>query len=90
MEKIERDLKCQNLLDEVSNDTVIGKIQSKLPIEIEKKWSEIEYDEKLLEKTSKERFTRLIKFLIKYKEIVEKRSTDVKVSSGKTFTRFVT
>ena len=61
LEKIERDLKCQNLLDEVSNATVIGKIQSKLPIEIEKKWSEIEYDEKLLEKSSKDRFTRLMK-----------------------------
>ena len=48
LEKIELDLKCQNLLDEVSNATVIGRIQSKLSIEIEKKWSKIEYDEKLL------------------------------------------
>ena len=53
LEKIERDLKAQSLLDEVSNASVIGKIQSKLPIEIEKKWSEIEYDEKLLKKSSK-------------------------------------
>ena len=76
LEKIEQDLNCQNLLHEVSNATVIGKIQSKLPIEIEKKWSKIEYDEELLEKSSKDRFTRLMKFLAKYKEIVENRSTD--------------
>ena len=73
----------------MSNVTVIGKIQSKLPIEIGKKWSEIEYDKKLLEESSKDRFTRLMKFLAKYKEIVENRSTDVKISIGKTFTSFV-
>ena len=32
VEFVERDLKAQSLLDEVSNATVIGKIQSKLPI----------------------------------------------------------
>ena len=85
-----RDLKCQNLLSEVSNATVIGKIQSKLPIEIEKKWSQVEYDVSLLEKSSTDRFTRLMKFLTKYKEIVENRSPDVKAGSGKTFTIFVT
>ena len=90
LEKIERDLKCQNLLDEVSNASVIGKIQSKLPIEIEKKWAEIEYDEKLLEKSSKDRFSRLMTFMAKYKEIVENRAPDVKMVSGKTFTSFVT
>ena len=36
LEKIERDLKCQNLLCEVSNAAFIGKIQSKLQIEIKK------------------------------------------------------
>ena len=36
LEKIEQDLECQNLLSEVSNATVIGKIQSKLPLEIGK------------------------------------------------------
>ena len=83
-------MKCQNLLDEVSNASVIGKIQSKLPIEIEKKWSEIEYDEKLLEKSSKDRLTRLMKFLAKYREIVVNRAPDMKPSIGKTFTSFVT
>ena len=47
LEKNVRDLTCQNLLNEVSNAAVVGKIQSKLRIEIEKKWSEIEYDERL-------------------------------------------
>ena len=42
-----------------------------------------------MEKSSKDRFTRLMKFLAKYKEIVENRSTDVKISIGKTFTSFV-
>ena len=41
LDKIKRDLECQNLLIGVSNGTVIGKIQSKLPIEIEKKWSQV-------------------------------------------------
>ena len=34
LDKIKRDLECQNLLIGVSNGTVIGKIQSKLPNEI--------------------------------------------------------
>ena len=90
LEKIKRDLKCQNLLCKVSNAAVIGKIQSTLPIEIEKKWSEVEYDENLLEQSSQNRFPRLMKFLAKYKEIMENRLPDVKTGSGKTFTSFVT
>ena len=63
----------QKLLSEVSNATVIGKIQSKLPLETGKKCSEVEYDEGLLKKSSTDRFTRLMKLPAKYKEIIENR-----------------
>ena len=52
--------------------------------------SEVEYDENLLVKSSSNRFSRLMKFLAKYKEIIENRSPDIKAGSGKTFTSFVT
>ena len=44
----------------------------------------------LEEKSSKDRFERLMKFLVKYKTIVENRSPDVRSSSSKTFTSYVT
>ena len=56
----------------------------------EKNRSEVELDENLLVKSSSNRFSRLMKFLAKYIEIIENRSPDIKAGSGKTFTSFVT
>ena len=70
------------MIDEVANATIIGKLESKLPIVINQKWSDIVIEEKYNEKSSKDKFENFMKFLAKKKEVVEYQISDARSSGG--------
>ena len=82
LERINRDLTTVKMIDEVANATIIGKLESKLPIVINQKWSDIVIEEKYNEKSSKDKFENFMKFLAKKKEVVEYQISDARSSSG--------
>ena len=82
LEKVERDLRSENLLNEIMNGAIIGKLESKLPVVIKNKWAELNIEEDLDQKSSEERFKRLMNFLDQQKRIVEFQSGEARQSSG--------
>ena len=82
LERINRDLTTVKMIDEVANATIIGKLESKLPIVINQKWSDIVIEEKYNEKSSKDKFENFMKFLAKKKEVVEYQISDARSSEG--------
>ena len=92
LEKIQRDLTTVNCLEEISNSTIIGKLEFKLPMDIKKKWADIVIDEKLSKKTTTEKFTRFMAFLNTSKEKIKYLTSEARFSSvgNKDETCFVT
>ena len=53
MEKIQRDLKALNLVEEIANSAMIGKLEAKLPHLVYRDWSKEVIDADLNKKPSK-------------------------------------
>ena len=71
LEKIQRDLLTLDQLSEIANTSVLSKLESKLPSQINYDWTDKVVEEKLSAKTSKEKFTIFMAFLKKAKEKVK-------------------
>ena len=71
LERIKFNMSTIDCLEEISNFTVIGKLENMLPSNISQRWVETVIDEKLTNKSSKEMFTRLMSFLDTSKEMVK-------------------
>ena len=70
-EKIEegkRNLEAINLLSEISNETIIAKLESKLPDNVMRLWLDTLFKDDLVNKDSKVKFEHLMKHLTKCKE----------------------
>ena len=71
LEKIQRDLLTLDQLSEIANTSVLSKLESKLPSQINYDWTDKVIEEKLSAKTSKDKFTIFMEFLKKAKEKVK-------------------
>ena len=71
LEKIQRDLKALNLVEEIANSAMIGKLEAKLPHLVYRDWSKEVIDTDLNKKPSKLKFEHLMEFLIKTKKQVK-------------------
>ena len=95
MEKIQRDLKALNLVEEIANSAMIGKLEAKLPHLVYRDWSKEVIDADLNKKPSKLKFEKLMEFLIKTKKQVkylgaESRQGSSSMAKSQTNTCFVT
>ena len=90
--RIQRDLNTINGLDQVSVSPIIGKLESKLPSNMNEKWIDIVIEEELTEKSTKEMFSRFMSFLNKAKEKIKYLISEARHSStgNKAQTCFVT
>ena len=71
LERLNKDLETVNLVDQVANATVIGKLESKLPPVVEQEWIKRVIYEDLDDGSFKEKFEDFMKFLQKHKDMVE-------------------
>ena len=90
LEKIKLDLETLEIIGEIANSTVIGKLESKLPTLISIDWSKVVTEEEIDAKTSKEKFERFMKFLKLSKQRIEYLTADARYSSGGGITKSVT
>ena len=67
IEKMLRDVEAVNHREELSNEVVMTKIEDKMPEIIQDKWSDVVVDEELENVSSSVKFTRMMKFLEKFK-----------------------
>lgn len=81
VERIVRDLTSDGLLQEISNNVVISELESKLPIKIAERWSELNIEKDLANKLSSERFKELMSFLDRHKKVVKFHSNDARQPS---------
>ena len=82
LEKINRDLITVNMMEEVANATVIGKLESKLPPVINQEWTKKVINEELDKSTSKAKFDQFMSFLSKHKEMVKYQSSESRLASN--------
>ena len=82
LEKIHRDLKTVEMVEEVANTTVIGKLESKLPTVINQEWTKAVINEEHDKKSSKVKFEMFMKFLAKHKEMVKYQMSDTRQAAG--------
>ena len=68
---MERDVKAVDHRDEMANEGIMTKIEDKMPTTVQDKWSDIVVDEDLENSPSSAKFTRLMKFLGKFKDKAE-------------------
>ena len=93
LEKIQKDLEALNLKGEISNSTVIGKIEQKLPSIVQRDWTKKVVVEELENKGSDEKFEELMIFLEITKKQVEYVANESRQGSGvlsRSQTNFVT
>ena len=93
LERIHRDLTTVKMIEEVANATVIGKLESKLPVVVNQEWTRAVIKEKYDKKLSKEKYEYFMKFLAEQKEMVKYHMSDARSSVGhktQTQTSFVT
>ena len=69
LERIERDLASLNQLGEIANTSILSKLEAKLPSRINQIWTKKVVEEKLLKKTSQEKFAAFMHFLKEAKEM---------------------
>ena len=98
VEQMKLDLEGLNLLEELANHTNISELESKLPHNISVKWVEKVVNDKLNEKSSKDKFSVFMKYLNDAKKMVdyhisqnasggcEKSTTQVSFVMGTTLT----
>ena len=75
-------MEADGLLSEVMNATVLGKLESKLPVIIKNEWAKLNIMEELDLKSSEVRFVRFMKFLDQQKRIVKFQSGESRQSTG--------
>ena len=102
LEQMKLDLDGLNLLDEIANHMHISEIESKLPHNISVEWVKKVFNDKLNEKSSKDKFSVLMKYLNDAKRMVDyhisqnasggctKSTTQTSFVMGTTFTAKVT
>ena len=93
LEKIQKDLEALNLLGEIANSTVIGKIEQKLPSIVQRDWTKKVVIEELEDKSSDDKFVKLMAFLEITKRQVEYVANESRQGSGvlnRSQTNFVT
>ena len=82
IEKIERDLNTLSQLSEIANSSVLSKLESKLPTQINHDWAEKVIKETLFKKTSEEKFEAFMQFLKDAKDMT-KYSQSLPTNIGK-------
>ena len=82
LEKIQRDLKALDLVEEIANSAMIGKLEAKLPHLVYRDWSKEVIDIDLNKKPSKLKFKKLMEFLIKTKKQVKYLGSESRQNSG--------
>lgn len=92
LEKICWDLEALKLEGEIANSTVIGKLESKLPVLVARDWTKKVIDKYLGEKPSKVVFKEFMTFLTKTRKQVEYQASETRQGSGQAqaMTSFVT
>ena len=92
MLKIKRDLTEVNKLSIISNPSVIGEIELKLPFKVREKWGDVKIEKSLGEADDSVIFPEFIKYLetarYKYKEYVSE--ADIAIAEKKPFTAYCT
>ena len=71
LEKIERDLETVNLISEIANTSVLSKLESKLPSQVNHDWTQKVIRDKLCKQTSKQKFDTFMMFLRETKEMTK-------------------
>ena len=84
LEKIQRDLKALDLIEEIANSAMIGKLEAKLPHLVYRDWSKDVIATDLNNKPSKLKFEKLMEFLTLTKRQVKYSGADARQSSGNT------
>ena len=79
IERIERDLNTLGWLSEISNTSMLSKLEAKLPAQLNREWATQVIKEKLSEKTSQEKFNAFMDFLKQAKEITK---YDINMDNG--------
>ena len=90
-EKIEegkRNLEAINQLSEISNETIIAKLESKLPDNVMRLWLDTLFKDDLVNKDSKVKFEHLMKHLSKCKETANYCLTSPSLDDDKTKAKF--
>ena len=72
-----------NHREELSNEVVMTKIEDKMPEIIQDKWSDVVVDEELENVSSSVKFTRMMKFLGKFKDKAEYHISKHEASGSK-------
>ena len=78
LERIVRDLEILDQIQEIAKTTVLSKLESKLPGQINHNWTQCVVKRKLNKKTSSEKFTRFLSFLEESKEMAKYNMSDIK------------
>ena len=83
IEKMLRDVEAVNHREELSNEVVMTKIEDKMPETIQDKWSDVVVDRELEDKSSSVKFTRMMKFLEKFKNKADYHISKQEASGSK-------
>ena len=88
IEKAKRDLDAVNQVNQMSNESIIANIESKLPGIVKKDWIDIVFKEGLNKKSADEKFTSLMKHLSDNKEKAEYQLSESGLTGTKTGTKY--
>ena len=90
VEKMERDVEAVNYRDEMVNEAVMTQIEDKMPQTVQDKWSDVVVDEDLENCPSSAKFTRMMKFLGKFKDKADYHISKHEASGSKSKSSVVT
>ena len=90
LEKIVRDLKILEQIQEIANTTVLSELETKLPSQIDHNWTQYVIKEKSNKQSSLDKFNRFLSFLEESKEMAKYSLSEVRSGNNAKSHCFVT